>query len=84
MARMDDMSFADALVPLLKDSDAEIKAQAAKWIGDIKYGKAGSELIAGLKDQNPRVRFFFSRSLGKDCECGCYSAFDHTFGRKQG
>lgn len=65
LARMDDMSFADALVPLLKDSDAEIKAQAAKWIGDIKYGKAGSELIAGLKDQNPRVRFFSAEALGR-------------------
>lgn len=65
LARMDDMVFADALVPLLKDSDPEIKAQAAKWIGDIKYNKAGSELIAGLKDENPRVRFFSAEALGR-------------------
>lgn len=65
LARMDDMAFADALVPLLQDSDPEIKAQAAKWIGDIKYGKAGAELIAGLNDENPRVRFFSAEALGR-------------------
>jgi quinoprotein glucose dehydrogenase len=65
MARMDDMSFADPLVLILKDSDPEIKAQAAKWIGDIKYKKAGAELIAGLKDENPRVRFFSAEALGR-------------------
>ncbi len=65
LARLDDMAFADALVPLLKDSDSEIKAQAAKWIGDIKYNKAGNELIAGLKDVNSRVRFFSAEALGR-------------------
>lgn len=65
LGRMDDMAFADALVPLLKDSDPEIRAQAAKWIGDIRYPKAGSELIAGLKDENSRVRFFSAEALGR-------------------
>jgi putative heme-binding domain-containing protein len=65
LARMDDIAFADAIVPLLKDSDPEIKAQAAKWIGDIKYTKAGNELIAGLKDENARVRFFSAEALGR-------------------
>lgn len=65
LARIEDMSFADVLVPLLKDSDSEIKAQAAKWIGDIKYTKAGNDLIAGLKDENSRVRFFSAEALGR-------------------
>ncbi|WP_026970087.1 HEAT repeat domain-containing protein [Algoriphagus terrigena] len=65
LARMEDMKYADAIVPLLKDSDPEIKAQAAKWLGDIKYDKAGNDLIAGLKDENARVRFFSAEALGR-------------------
>lgn len=65
LARMDDMKYADAIVPLLKDADPEIKAQAAKWLGDIRYSKAGSELIANLKDENARVRFFSAEALGR-------------------
>lgn len=65
LARMDDMKYADAIVPLLKDADPEIKAQAAKWLGDIRYSKAGSELIANLKDENARVRFFTAEALGR-------------------
>jgi quinoprotein glucose dehydrogenase len=65
LARMNDMKYADAIVPLLKDSDPEIKAQAAKWLGDIRYGKAGKDLITGLKDENARVRFFSAEALGR-------------------
>ncbi|GAA0879696.1 c-type cytochrome [Algoriphagus jejuensis] len=65
LARMDDMKYADAIVPLLKDADSEIKAQAAKWLGDIRYGKAGTDLLAGLKDENARVRFFSAEALGR-------------------
>ncbi len=65
LARMVDMKYADAIVPLLKDSDPEIKAQAAKWLGDIRYNKAGNELIAGLQDENARVRFFSAEALGR-------------------
>ncbi|GMQ27597.1 HEAT repeat domain-containing protein [Algoriphagus confluentis] len=65
LARMEKMEFADALVPLLKDKDPEIRAQAAKWLGDIRYSKAGKELIAGLQDENSRVRFFSSEALGR-------------------
>lgn len=65
LARLDDMKYADAIVPLLKDADPEIKAQAAKWLGDIRYSKAGNDLIAGLKDENARVRFFSAEALGR-------------------
>lgn len=65
LARLEDMNYADAIVPLLKDADPEIKAQAAKWLGDIKYAKAGNDLIAGLKDENARVRFFSAEALGR-------------------
>jgi quinoprotein glucose dehydrogenase len=65
LARLSDMKYADAIVPLLKDSDPEIRAQAAKWLGDIRYSKAGNDLIAGLKDENARVRFFSAEALGR-------------------
>jgi quinoprotein glucose dehydrogenase len=65
LARMENMSYADAIVRYLSDSDPEIKAQAAKWLGDIRYSKAGKELLAGLKDQAPRVQFFSAEALGR-------------------
>lgn len=40
-----DKKYAENLLPLLQDSDPEIKAQAAKWLGDIKYKEAGAQLI---------------------------------------
>ncbi len=54
-----------SLIPLLNDSDAEIRAQAAKWLGDIKYREAGKSLIPLLKDTNSRVRFFAAEALGR-------------------
>lgn len=53
------------LVPYLKDSDPEIRAQAARWIGDVRYKDAGAELIALLKDEYPRARFFAAEALGR-------------------
>ena len=65
LARLEDMAYADALIPLLKDNDPEIRAQAAKWLGDIKYAKAGESLLPLLKDSAIRVRFFASEALGR-------------------
>ncbi|MBC7850718.1 MAG: HEAT repeat domain-containing protein [Chitinophagaceae bacterium] len=60
-----DKKHAAGLVPYLKDSDAEIRAQVAKWLGDIKYADAGSALIPLLKDTNSRARFFAAEALGR-------------------
>ncbi len=65
LGRLNDISMADPLVALLKDSDPEIQAQAAKWLGDIRYSKAGKELIANLTHENARVRFFSAEALGR-------------------
>jgi len=65
LGRLNDMSMADPLVALLKDADPEIAAQAAKWLGDIRYAKAGKELIANLTHENARVRFFSAEALGR-------------------
>ncbi len=58
-------SFASPLLPLLKDKDGEIIAQAAKIIGDIKLENAGSELIPLLKSNNPRIQFYAAEALGR-------------------
>jgi putative membrane-bound dehydrogenase-like protein len=68
LARMEDMKYAAVLVPLLLDSDPEIKAQAAKWLGDIKYANASKELISKLSDPNPRVQFFAAEALGRTAD----------------
>ena len=60
-----DKKHAAILLPYLKDGDAEIRAQAAKWLGDIRYKEAGDQLIQLLKDTNSRSRFFAAEALGR-------------------
>lgn len=64
LARTDE-KYARFLLPLLQDNDPEIRAQAAKWLGDIRYKEAGSALLPLLKDQNSRARFFAAEALGR-------------------
>ena len=56
---------AKELVPFLNDHDAEIRAQTAKMIGDVKYQAAASALVPLLKDPSDRVRFFAAEALGR-------------------
>jgi putative heme-binding domain-containing protein len=60
-----DKKYGEILLPLLKDSDPEIRAQAAKWLGDIRYVNAGASLIPLLKDANSRAKFFAAEALGR-------------------
>jgi putative membrane-bound dehydrogenase-like protein len=53
------------LTPLLTDGDAEIRAQAAKMIGDVRYAPAAANLVPLLGDSAPRVRFFAAEALGR-------------------
>lgn len=73
LARLDNRKFADEIVPYLQDEDAEIRAQAAKWLGDIRYDQISSQLIQNLQDENARVRFFAAEALGR---AGHQEAFD--------
>lgn len=57
--------YAEILLPYLQDKDPEIRAQAAKWLGDIRYKEAGGLLIPLLKDTNSRTRFFAAEALGR-------------------
>ncbi|MVT43406.1 c-type cytochrome [Chitinophaga oryziterrae] len=61
----EDKQYAKVLLPLLKDNDPEIRAQAAKWLGDIRYKEAGPALIPLLKDTASRTRFFAAEALGR-------------------
>ncbi len=65
MARLENMDYAQSLVPLLSDSDEEIRAQAAKWLGDIRYKAAADDIMPLLEDDYPRARFFAAEALGR-------------------
>jgi putative heme-binding domain-containing protein len=58
-------THAAQLAELLGDSDAEVRAQAAKMIGDVRHAAAGDRLVALLKDPAPRVQFFAAEALGR-------------------
>jgi putative heme-binding domain-containing protein len=60
-----DLKHAALLLPYLGDADAEIRAQAARWIGDVRYGDAGVQLVPLLKDPSARVRFYAAEALGR-------------------
>jgi quinoprotein glucose dehydrogenase len=53
------------LAALLNDPDAEVRAQAAKVLGEGKEPSAFTKIVALLEDPDPRVRFFAAQSLGK-------------------
>lgn len=56
---------AATLLKLLDDPDAEVRAQAAKGLGDLKSAAAYAALVRKLEDPAPRVQFFAAQSLGK-------------------
>jgi quinoprotein glucose dehydrogenase len=55
----------EALIPLVKDKDLEVRSQAAKVLGEGKSEKAYGDLVDMLKDPEPRARFFAAMALGK-------------------
>jgi putative membrane-bound dehydrogenase-like protein len=64
IARVDTRQGA-LFLPFLRDADPEVRAQAAKMIGDMRYAPAGDALIPLLKDPAPRPRFFAAEALGR-------------------
>lgn len=66
IARRDDAAKTLAVaLELIDDSDAEVRAQAIKMLGENGVKTAGEKLIAKLADENARVRYFAAISLGK-------------------
>lgn len=66
-----DLPQAELVLPLLKSPDAEIRAQAAKVLGNVRFAGAESALITALADPAPRVKFFAATGLGR---LGCNAA----------
>ena len=64
MARRDP-AHAAALRSFLTDEDGEIRAQAARLIGDIRHQAAARDLLPLLMDTAPRARFFAAEALGR-------------------
>jgi len=60
-----DKKQAELLMPYLKDSDEEIRAQVCKWLGDIKYTPAAAAIVPLLQDSYSRTRFFAAEALGR-------------------
>ena len=60
-----DVEQAAPLVALLDDADPEMRAQAAKVLGDVRYAAAGEALAPLLSDESDRVRFFAAEALGR-------------------
>jgi quinoprotein glucose dehydrogenase len=55
----------DPVVPLLADSDAEVRAQAARVLGDHHNAKAYEGFLKLLNDSNLRDRYFAAMGLAK-------------------
>lgn len=66
--------LAAQFLPFLQDKDPEIIAQAAKLIGDIRYGGAGEALLPLLQHPAPRVRFFATEALGRTADAAAVPA----------
>ncbi len=61
-------TYAASLIPLLKDKDPEIVAQALKALGDAEISGLGDDIIPLLKSPHYRVRFFAAEALGQLAE----------------
>ena len=58
------------VVALLADGEGEVRAQAARVLGDRRFTGADDQLVALLKDNHPRARFYASLALGKAAHKG--------------
>jgi quinoprotein glucose dehydrogenase len=65
---------AQALIALLADSNSEVRAQAAKVLGDQRIGEANSQLRKLLADSDPRPRCFAAIALGNCGDAAAVSA----------
>ena len=53
------------LVPLVDDTEAEIRAQAVRVLGDLKYAPAAEAIAGRLDDDSPRVQSFAAIATGR-------------------
>lgn len=60
-----DASVDAVLISLLKDANHEIRAQAAKVLGDANHAAATDALLPLLSDKNPRTQLYAVQALGR-------------------
>ncbi|GLR18653.1 DUF7133 domain-containing protein [Portibacter lacus] len=60
-----DKSQAAYLTKFINHIDPEIKAQAIKMLGDVRYAEAGDQIIPALKDKSLRVQMIAAEALGR-------------------
>jgi quinoprotein glucose dehydrogenase len=60
-----DARQAARLPAFLRDADPEIRAQAARLIGDVRHAAAADALVPLLRDPSARARFFAAEALGR-------------------
>jgi quinoprotein glucose dehydrogenase len=60
-----DPGVIDHVAALLDDTDAEVRAQAAKVVGEARRPADVAVLVRRLGDDSPRVRFFAAIALGR-------------------
>lgn len=66
-----DVDVAETLAPLLLQTDPEVRANAARVIGDLRLESANAALIDALaKDDAPRVRSLAAIALGRIAKSG--------------
>jgi len=65
LCRSTNRAYADAFIPFLKDNDDEIKAQAAKMLGDVKYTESAEDIIPLLGHKSLRVKMLAVEALGR-------------------
>jgi quinoprotein glucose dehydrogenase len=65
IARLNDVDDVSPLIGLLEDGDSEIRAQAARTLGDVRYKPAGDALLPLLEDEDARVQYFAAEALGR-------------------
>ncbi|MDR7089614.1 HEAT repeat domain-containing protein [Cellvibrio fibrivorans] len=53
------------LINLLQDADPEVRAQAAKVLGDANTTAATEKLLPLLADKNPRAQLYAAQALGR-------------------
>ncbi len=60
-----DPQHSTLLAEFLTDPDPEIRAQAARMVGDVRDARAADTLLPLLDDNSPRARFFAAEALGR-------------------
>lgn len=70
----------EPLLALTKDADPEIRANAARTLGDLPAKPARTALLGLLRDDSPRVRSLAAVALGRISEAGDFELIDALYG----